>query len=741
MAEMLYKQSKAFVARRRVYSSSGLAMALLLASAAQAQSGTPAAQNAAADASDGGDIIVTANRRAERLQDVPIAVNVLSRATLASTGVADTQYLASMVPGLSVTKNNSNQYFLRGVGTSSSTVNSEQSVASYLDGVYVYSTFGAVSLANMDRIEVLRGPQGTLFGRNTTGGVIQAVTRDPLAAPAIEASLGYGNYQTLTGSFYGNAHLAPTLGVSLSVDFRDQNDGFGRNSTRNEDVFFRNDLTARGKIAWEATETTKVTALFQYRHQRDSGLNWIPVAGTRGLDGVDGSAYGRYETRGNEPEFFRSDGYLGYLRLEQGLGDFATLTSISSYNKVRGQTSQDQDGTPLDFSVGFQKAGFRNISQELQLSSLGSGRFKWLLGAYYYRALAELTPARGTGTSGPRVERFRGQRTRSLAGFGQASYEILDGTTVTAGLRYTDEYQRLKSNSYTLVGSGVTQIRTPFPPNPLDPVDSSGWTWRLALDHKFSSDIMGYVSWNRGLKGGGFTLVTLATVPGYKPEKLDAYEAGLKMQFLNGRVRINPALFLYKFKNIQYNAIIQLAGQPQSARVANAAAATITGFDLDAALQVSGRLQLNAAFEYLHSKYDSFPKAVVSRPAVAPANGAVGGVLDAKGNRLPYAPRSSASLGFTYKVPVGSGEVILDGSTRYVGSQYVNPSNFLKIPSYTVVGLGLGWTSADERLGVRVWGDNIFDERYDFTVTETGVGFFRTPGAPRTYGVTVSTKF
>jgi iron complex outermembrane recepter protein len=459
------------------------------------------------------------------------------------------------------------------------------------------------------------------------------------------------------------------------------------------------------------------------------------------VDGVDGSAYGRFETRADEPEFFKLDGYLGYVRVEQGLGDLANLTSITSYNRINGLTSQDQDGTPLPFSAGRADTGFWNFSQELQLASQDNTRLKWLLGTYYYKALAELRPARGTGTSGPYVERFRGQRTRSLAGFGQLSYEVLDRTTITAGLRYTDEQQKLTSNSYTLIGQGTAQTRVPFPPAPVNPVDSSGWTWRLALDHKFSSEIMGYVTWNRGLKGGGHTLVTLATVPGYNPEKLDAYESGLKMQFLNGRVRINPSLFLYKFKDIQYNAIINIPGQPQSARVGNAAAATIAGLDLDASLQISERLQINAAFEYLHSKYDSFPNAIVSRPAVAPAGGAVTGPMDVTGNRLPYAPETSGSLGFTYNAPLAGGEVVFDGAIRYIGDRYAAPSNFITIPAYVIVGMGLGWTSPDERFSVRVWGDNILDEKYSSTILETGVGFFPTVGAPITYGVTVSTKF
>lgn len=692
----------------------------------------------AADAREA-EIIVTANRRAERLQDVPMAVNVLSNQSLKTAAISDTQFLATLVPGLSITRINSSQYYLRGVGFSGTAVNAEQSVASYIDGVYVFSTYGSISLANLDRVEVLRGPQGTLFGRNTTGGVIQAVTRDPLAKPALEASLGYANYDTLSGAFYGNAHPTDTLGISLAVDFRHQGDGFGVNTTTGRDTFKRSDITVRGKIAYQPSGNTKVTGFFQYRHMSDSGINYIPIAGTRGLDGVDAAAYGRFGNRAEAANDFKLDSYLGYIRVEQGIGDVATLTSITSYDDVQPFPKFDSDATPLPISIATQDLFFHNFSQEFQLSSKSSKPLSWIVGAYYYRAFAGMTPLDIKGTSnGPagEVRFFRKQRTRSLAGFGQLTYELTPSTKLTAGLRYTDESEELADDLYTLVGTDPNPTRLVFPPVPLGKLDSSGWTWRLAVDQKFGDGVMGYISWNRGLKGGGFTLVTTSNIPPYKPEKLDSYEAGLKMEFLNGRVRINPALFLYKFRNIQVNSFNGFL-----TALANAAKATLWGVDIDAAAKIGDRFQVTGAFEYLHTRYDRFPNAIFFQAKAAPAGGATQiNNQDATGNSLPYAPTTSGSLGLSYTAPLAGGDLMIDGSLRYVDSQFVGPSNIFKMPSYTLVGAGIGWTTSDKRFSVRVWGDNMFDKDYSYQIFESGSGIFRNPGAPRTFGVTLSTR-
>ena len=720
---------------RRAQLAASLALPAIMAAC---WSGAACAQTAAqsAEEPDMADIIVTAQRRAESVQNVPIAVSVLTNEALAASGATDSVALAGKVPSLSIPQNGAVQYFLRGVGTTGSSINSEQSVATYVDGVYIYSTWSSqVPLGSIERVEVLKGPQGTLFGRNTTGGVIQIVTRDPLASPALEASLTYGNYDTVAASAYASTTLGERLGVSLAVDFRDQGKGYGYNSARQEETMFRDDLSIQGKVAFEASENTKLTGFFWYDDGHTSGQNNQVMPGYRGLDGREAD-YDKRETKANTPDSLDYKSYLAYGRIDQKLGDFADLVSITSYRRVDTLYRLDQDATPATVVNATLDIPFRNFSQEVQLVSAADGPFTWLIGAYYFTSTAKYDPitiaGAAAGAAGV-VRYYREQRTKSLAGFGQASYKLTPDTTFTAGIRYTDETQKMPRGKTTLIGPDPTPTVLNFNP---DTQDSSGWTWRLALDHHFNRDIMGYISYNRGLKSGGFPLVTAANLPGYDPEKLDAYEVGLKTQFLGGRVRINAAAYLYKFKDIQVTRITDGGNV-----VANAAAATMKGIDVDLDVKVSNRFNVYAAMGYLDGRYDDYKTAVFYIPRPAPGGGAVAvRDQDASGNRTIYSPELSASGGMSYRIPTNSGDFTLDGFVQFVDDQYVGPSNLFKLPAYSTVNASVGWTSADERFGVKLWARNITNSYYFVQVLESTPGIFRAPAPPRTYGVTLSTK-
>ena len=703
-----------------------------------ATAGSALAQEAEAQFGSG-EIIVTAQRRAESVQEVPIAVSVLSGDELLSSGATDTFSLAGKVPTLSIQESGSTLYFLRGVGTTGSSINSEQSVATYVDGVYVYSTWSSsVPLGSIQRVEVLKGPQGTLFGRNTTGGVIQVVTRDPLDDAAIEGSVGYGNYETITASFYGSTRLGDNAGISLAVDFRDQGEGYGYNSTRDEDIFWRDKLAIQAKAAWEVTPTTKLTGYFWYDKGKNSGQYNQPYEGTRFLDGVDYD-YDFYENRSNTENSLDFDSYLGYVRLDQELGDFADFVSITSYRRIDSLYKLDQDQTPATIVDATLDIPFRNFSQEFQLQSASDGPLTWLLGAYYFWSSAKYNPLTLEGAAaaaaGGQIRFFREQVTKSYAGFAQVSYNLTPETTLTGGIRYTDEKQTMPEGKFTLLGPDPAPTELPFLP---DEQDSSGWSWRLALDHQFTPDVMAYVSWNHSLKSGGFPLVTTGNLPGYAPEKLDAYELGLKTEFLNGRVRINAAAFLYKFKDIQVTRVTTGGNV-----VANAAEATMKGIDIDLDISPTPYFNVYAAFGYLDGKYDDYQTAVYYIPRQpAPAGGAATlADQDASGNRTIFSPEMSATVGASYAVPTSIGKFKLDSFLLFVDKQYVGPSNAFIMPSYSLLNAGLGWTSDDEHFYARVWANNLLDKEYFAHVYESTTGINTIAGTPQTYGVTLGFKY
>jgi iron complex outermembrane receptor protein len=257
-------------------------------------------------------------------------------------------------------------------------------------------------------------------------------------------------------------------------------------------------------------------------------------------------------------------------------------------------------------------------------------------------------------------------------------------------------------------------------------------TWRVALDHNFSSDILGYVSYNRGIKSGGFNMINAGT-PGYRPEVLDAYETGLKMQLFDHKVRFNVAAFIYTYKDIQ---VFNITGGG-AVLTTNAAAARIHGIDADLAIKASRYFTISAGLGWLDGKYTNFPNATFT-----PSSPLLGGqtVVNATGNQLIYAPKVSGNLALDYRIPSSFGEFAVNGSMSFRDKVFVSAANRLFIPAYAVVNGTLGWTSSDKRFGVQVWARNLLNKNYYLNRTEQALGDIQFLAPPRTVGVTLSVK-
>jgi iron complex outermembrane receptor protein len=256
-------------------------------------------------------------------------------------------------------------------------------------------------------------------------------------------------------------------------------------------------------------------------------------------------------------------------------------------------------------------------------------------------------------------------------------------------------------------------------------------TWRVALDHQFTPDILAYASYNRGIKSGGFNMINAGT-PGYAPEVLDAYEVGLKTEFLNRTVRLNTAVFFYNYKNIQ---VFNITGGG-AVLTQNAAAAQVYGLDVDLAWRVTPRFTLTAGLGILHSEYTNFPNATFTpaSPLLGPQTRG-----DASGNELIYAPNMSANLSADYRIPSSMGEFRLNFAVSYRDSVFVSADNRLRIPSYFLANASIGWTSRDDRFGVRLWVRNLFNEDYYANRTEQALGDIQYLAPPITAGITLST--
>ncbi|MGE4430997.1 MAG: TonB-dependent receptor [Sphingobium sp.] len=716
----------------------------VLASPALAQEG---AQADSASITGIGDIVVTAQKRAENLQKVPIVITAVSGAQIENSGVTNLQTLPAIAPGLtSRVTAGAFQPYIRGVGTSSNVV--ENPVALYIDGVYLpQQREGLRELPDVEQVAVLKGPQGTLFGRNATGGVIQITTKKPTQDFELMARAGIDNYATFRGTVFVSGGVAENIAASFSADYADQGKGFGDNVTNGHDTFqLLHSLSLRGKIVADLGPRTEITLIGDYMNRKERTYSFVPYPGTSFIvpyTPVDSV----YDTRSPIDPYSAFEGGGVSLSIDHDM-DFARLVSISSYR--RGSTSYLFDDVPVGvpvFYVGVDKGSQPNksFSQEIQLVSSDNSAFNWTVGAYYFwnkTANDPITrqffpPFYGPGGPAPDANRtsqtFGEETTESIAPFGQVSIELMQDTRLTLGARYT--YEKRDMEGHTVLtkynGAVITIPKAAIVP---DSLTIKKPTWRIALDHQFTPDILGYLSYNRGIKSGGFNILNVNN-PAYLPERLDAYEAGLKMQLFDRRLTLNVGGFYYDYSNLQ---VIQFVNFAQS--VVNGAQARIYGVDVDFNAKLSDEFRLSGGFEILHARFTDYQNAVGSIPNAG--GGATLIVVDASDNRIPQAQKFAASLSADYEKQVSFGSLRFNLTGNYNGNYYAEPDNFLKQDSYVMVNSSLGWTSRDGQYSLSIWGRNLANEKIITNASSQAVGYPVSYGQPpRTYGITGKVMF
>jgi len=733
-----------------LFSAATTGLVLAAAGPAMAQSASPAATPPPPAASDTQveDIVVTAQRTRQRLQDVPIAVSAVTAKDAQVRGLTSIEQLTASVPALDVhVQGSAPAIFLRGVGTDQGAPNVEPSVALYIDGVYYPNAVAnAFSFNNIERIEVLKGPQGTLFGRNATGGVIQILTKDPSTTTAIAASVGYGSYDDFSGNFYATGALAQNVAADIAVTYDDRAKGYGYDVATHQDVGKARNVGIRSKILITPDDRTEIHISGDYAYTRTDLVYQTPP----GLIAEDGQVgwLGKYITRNNNPYYVTSKTYGGAVKIDRDL-DFARLVSISSYHKSEGFLVGDDDQTPLPLINYVINQPSSNYSQELQLLSPKSSKIQWALGAYYFHDTAGFLPATlsglafappGNPTSTTNYLQYTGdQNVRSISGYGQATAPIFLDTNLTLGFRFTNDKAALTGS---LNADGFVLIPTGY-----ESFSSNKPTWRISLDHKFTSEILGYVSYNRGVKSGGYNLFvnaqsfTPAQKDSFAPEQLDAYEVGLKTELFDRKLRLNAASFYYNYKNIQVTI-----DEAASLSVENAAAARIYGLDFDFQAKITQALSVSGGGSYLNGKYKRFDNAVYFPPSVTtpiPANlvplVAPGG-SGATGFPTVYTPKWTGNLQADYVVPTPVGDFTLSGSVAYYNGANSTAFGTAQLPRYTLVNSTLRW-AASQTLTVTAWVKNLTNAYYMNALIASQNGNQEIPALPRTFGGTVSVKF
>ena len=678
------------------------------------------------------DIIVTAQKRGENIQDVPITISAATGESLAASGVRTTDDLAVSIPGLSIKRQaTAALVYIRGVGTAGGAPGQEGAVATFIDGVYMTSPSNLSALNNIERVEVLKGPQGTLFGRNATGGAINIITLAPSFEPAVRGSIGYGNKDTVEGNLYVTTGLSKTVAADLSAYYRKQSKGFGRNVFTGNDIFKGEDLALRGKLLFEASENTRFTLSGDYsQYKGDEGVLQGAIASSSLVNGQQGRTDGFYDLNTNFDPFFRSKSGGGSLTTTYEFGD-TTLTSITAYRKLWVRNVPDVDATPVVFLHADLHERTRQFSQELQLAG-ESGRLKWILGVYYLKGRTGYDPFFVTGACcGPEpvVMQNSFMTTESIAGFAQGTYALTDRTNVTVGARLTSDDRSYHAEVY----SGSTPVA---PPDAFDASKTfSKPTWRLAIDHEIDDDILAFASYNRGFKSGVYGTSTPGEAA-IDPEILDAYEVGLKTTLFDRRLRFNSAAYYYKYKNIQ---LITQRGPSQL--LLNAASGEIYGVDVDFDAAITDNFSLRGGATYSHARYTEFPEAPTATPNPLPPFGNLIVGAPADGNHMVFAPDWTANVAADLRVPTSFGDVAFNLAYVYTDDVYFTPDETLRQKGYSLVNGQVTWSTADERFNVRLWGRNLFDKKYLMAAYSQSIGNVGVAAPGRTYGVSLGFNF
>ena len=694
------------------------------------------------------EITVTAQKRKESAQKVPIAISTFTASMVENMGIKTTADLPLLVPGFSfIPAGGALAYYLRGVGTNTTNPGVESEVSTFVDGVYMPFQLGNMkAFNNIASIEVDKGPQGTLFGRNATGGVIQIRTRDPEFQPHVDGEVGYGNYNAVKTSFYATTPISDKVAADLAFYYDKQFDGFGKNFANGEDLFKTEDLGVRSKWLFNLSDSTTIRITADYgqgkgndgavvKPARSDGFLFNLLTGTR--DVIPGFYNVNSDT---QPGWVEGQGGLS-MKLDTDLG-WAKFVSVTAWRKMHSSFYVDYDGTPVPFAPITQISKDEAESQEFQLLSPDSSKLKWVIGTFIYNESGSVNPFRFGGMSGTAIfgtppgvpyDSLNSIRTRSYALFGQTTIDLGAGTRLTLGGRYTIDQKKIQGQSVagtTVVpGTEGDQSKTYRRP-----------TWNISLDHDITPDFLVYASYRRGFHSGTFNSnsvsgFSLAANPPLSPEIIDAYEAGFKSEWLERRLRVNASAFLYEFKALQ----LQLY-KSGAVVTANAARAEIKGVDLDITTRLSSQLTLSSGIEYLDAKYSKYPDAPIY--FLAPNGALLNSPGDASGRRMTNAPTVSFNVVMNHELATEIGTFNSNVAVFFNSGAYQDPGNFYKEPHYIVLNLLEKWTSPSGKFDVSLWANNLNDAHYNNSVVLVGpVGAVGNSAPPRTYGVAVGFHF
>ncbi|HMO75745.1 MAG TPA: TonB-dependent receptor [Sphingopyxis sp.] len=713
-------------------------------------------QQAGEEAAQGGvgDIVVTAQKRAQNLQDVPISVTAFDDTAIREAGFTNSLSIGDQVPNLEIkTFGGVPNIFIRGVGNNDFNASSIGPISIYRDDVVVASTGSQIfSLFDLERIEVVRGPQGTLFGKNTTGGAIQFFSKLPGDSFEGNARFGYGRFDLFEAEAAASLPLAEGLSLRVAGIVR-RRDGEKLNLFTGDRAIDVDEAAARAILRWRPSGDTDIRLSVGGGRDRSDYLENKPVGTINGAD-----LFGYSDPFPNDARLLNfngesrnhSDNVFANLSIAQSFGNF-TFKSLSGYDKSDVDNRVDVDGGPFRINhINFLTEA-EQLTQEFQLA-YDSGPLNAIAGLYYFQEdvdadsnadlLGELSFADGALPLITRASR----KNKAYAIFGQATYSVLPTLRLTLGGRYTIDKVRVAHRADLIPGFFDADIPDGAPVN-LVPFARLGdtfksFSWRVSADVDLTDDIMAYASIDRGFKAGGFNIGLITSIEErtrVDPEYLTSYEIGLKSTLLDRRLRLNLSAFYYDYTDLQVLSVNRQAGSAvPTLGLDNAADATIKGIEVEATAVPADWLDLGLNLGILDAKYKNYLSG-----AIDPVTG---DPRDFSGNRMPGAPKFTLSTFAQATLPVGDFETRWRIEYNYTGKKYYNNAQDELISSgegYGLLNLRVAFADPGRGWELAAWARNVTGKAYIVDATDTsGFGFVpRYYGERATWGAEFSIRF
>jgi iron complex outermembrane receptor protein len=681
-------------------------------------------------------VVVTAERREQNAQTVASALSVLQGDNLTENQIGrSASEILNYVPNASaVTQLHGRpRWWIRGVGTGQQQLDFSNPVGFYADDVYISNASATgFPLFDLDRVEVLRGPQGTLWGKNTTGGAINIITRKPDFSSDGYLRLDDGTFndriaEGAAGGVIWKDHLAARVAFHYEArGARFDNLGSGTRDGQFEDGAVR--LQLLGRI----TPDLELTGNVHFRHYATSGATNTTTSNAPNggyLAGyVPSTDVDTVDTNAPTNDNITQNGAV--INLKWHLGGNLTLTAISAYEDFREQALTDSDYTPIEINRGWSQARSYQLTEEVRLASPRRDRVSWVGGAFYFHenivsdaATGKLPgmPLEGPAASNYAYTGFE-HRADSGAVFGSATVRIIEALNVTGGLRFTTETRRLSflraatpngtaasfndTARWWLPQSVATPLTNSFTSNPTNTWNNL--TWDITPQYEITKSVQAYFRYAHGVKSGGYNTAatTLSALNVVQPEKLDDFEVGTKTSWFKNRLILNASAFRYNYDNIQVNVVGPLP--PTNTAVSylqNAAAGRVNGAELELDSLPVGNLHVGGSLGLLDTKFTDFH--------------ALNGGPNYSGNQFVRSPHVNSIVRADYRVALGSGSVpslVLAGDWHYTSRQFHFATNqadpLLQTAAYSLVNARIALVSHDEKLSLTLYADNLTDVRY-----------------------------